>query len=364
MAKKKLLFYGVQGDGMGHALRSKPIIAHLIKKGYKIKIFSSGKARKYLAQFFDDTVEIKTVGWEYVKHSVSYTRTISKQLTELPEVLMHAIVPLVKAINKDKPDLVISDFEPSIMYASIANQTPFLCIDNIQMVRLGKYSIKKRDYLTHITAKTAIRMLIPMAKFVIITNFFKTPLRKKNAMVIDPIIRDEITKKKPTQKEHIIVYQTTFEGKEELLQTLGSCKKYRFKVYGVKAKSQWKNVIIREFSNTQFINDLASAKAVITNGGHTLISEALYLKKPIFTSPLKGQFEQILNAEMVQKLGYGVRYAKITKEHITEFVKKLPTYQKNVNKYEHTPNEELYTIIEKKVKDILREKKNSLPFSN
>ena len=51
---------------------------------------------------------------------------------------------------------------------------------------------------------------------------------------------------------------------------------------------------------------LKQTKAIITNGGFTVISEALYLKKPIFSIPIKNQFEQALNAKFVEKLGAGV----------------------------------------------------------
>jgi uncharacterized protein (TIGR00661 family) len=52
---------------------------------------------------------------------------------------------------------------------------------------------------------------------------------------------------------------------------------------------------------------LSTAKAVIATAGFTLMSEALYLGKPYLAFPMQGQFEQHLNAHMLDLLGYGAQ---------------------------------------------------------
>jgi uncharacterized protein (TIGR00661 family) len=44
---------------------------------------------------------------------------------------------------------------------------------------------------------------------------------------------------------------------------------------------------------------------VIANSGFSLICEALYLGKPYLAIPVRHQFEQVLNAYYVDKMGYG-----------------------------------------------------------
>jgi uncharacterized protein (TIGR00661 family) len=58
-------------------------------------------------------------------------------------------------------------------------------------------------------------------------------------------------------------------------------------------------------SNEGFLQDLASCRYVITNGGHNVIAEALFLGKPVFSFPIKWAYEQFFNAYMVAKQGYG-----------------------------------------------------------
>lgn len=73
---------------------------------------------------------------------------------------------------------------------------------------------------------------------------------------------------------------------------------------------------------------MSNAKAVITNGGFTLISEAIYLKKPIYSIPAIGNFEQLLNGFYIDKLGYGEMHEKVNVSTLENFLNNLNKYQK------------------------------------
>ena len=96
---------------------------------------------------------------------------------------------------------------------------------------------------------------------------------------------------------------------------------------------------------------MANAKAVVCNGGFTFISEAICLKKPIYSVPAKGNFEQVLNGYYVQRLGYGEYHEKMSINKLAKFLKKLPKYQKRLSEVKPTNNDgiikELIYRIEK-----------------
>jgi len=48
------MLYGVCGEGLGHASRSKILINYLKKQNHEIKIIAGGKAYKFLSEEFDD----------------------------------------------------------------------------------------------------------------------------------------------------------------------------------------------------------------------------------------------------------------------------------------------------------------------
>ena len=102
----------------------------------------------------------------------------------------------------------------------------------------------------------------------------------------------------------------------------------KFIVYGFNKDKTDENLTYKLFNEDEFYNDLASAKAVICNGGFTFISEAISLKKPIYSVPAIGNFEQTLNGFYVQKLGYGEYHEKMSPQKVEKFLKRLSKYQK------------------------------------
>ena len=98
-------------------------------------------------------------------------------------------------------------------------------------------------------------------------------------------------------------------------------------------KARDENLVFKRFSAQGFLKDLASAEAVITNGGFTLITECIYLKKPVLSQPIQGQFEQILNAIYLEKLGYGKFCEHPTLTDLHQFFRNLPKYRKRLEQY-------------------------------
>ena len=80
---------------------------------------------------------------------------------------------------------------------------------------------------------------------------------------------------------------------------------------------------------------------MICNGGFTFISESIHLKKPIYSVPAMGNFEQTLNAFYVQKLGYGESHNFMSAKKVDEFLKRLPKYQNRLNKIKQTNNDHI-----------------------
>ncbi|HLD86464.1 MAG TPA: glycosyltransferase family protein, partial [Candidatus Nanoarchaeia archaeon] len=89
-------------------------------------------------------------------------------------------------------------------------------------------------------------------------------------------------------------------------------------------------------------------------GGFTLISEALYLQKPILSIPVEGQFEQTLNALYLKKLGYGVYAKKTTREGIEAFLGNLPLLKKYLKKYKKHTNKDALGKIENSVRLLMK----------
>ncbi|MFW5747113.1 MAG: glycosyltransferase family protein, partial [Nanoarchaeota archaeon] len=112
-----------------------------------------------------------------------------------------------------------------------------------------------------------------------------------------------------------------------------------FYVYGFGKKRARKHLTFFNFSEDGFIQHLASAKAVIIGGGLSLMSEAIYLKKPVFSVPLRNHYEQIMNAYYLQKLKFGEHHQKPQLVDVHDFLLKLDLYQHYLGQYNFDPSE-------------------------
>ena len=347
---KKVVFYCVCGEGMGHAIRT-GVMVYRIKDKYDVYIFSSDRAYQYLSSKFDNVYEIGGFNTVYINNKVDNFKTLSAALHRNPTNIKVGYENLYKKAVELKPDVIVTDFELYATMVSKLRGIPLISLDNIHMITQTKIDYPKDQIGEMLKAKGVIKTYVVNPKIHILTSFFYPKIKpRKHAVLYPPIIREEILKLEPKDGNHIIVYQTSRES-EKLVKRLKALKNEEFIVYGFNRNEIDGNLTYKEFNEDQFYDDLASAKAVICNGGFTFISEAIHLKKPIYSVPAIGNFEQTLNGFYVQKLGYGEYHKVLSAKKVSRFLKMLPKYQKRLEKVKKTNNDgivrELIYRIEK-----------------
>lgn len=346
---KKVIFYCICGEGMGHAIRSSVIIDR-IKDKYDVYIFSSDRAYKYLNEKFDNVYKIGGFNTVYINNKVNNTKTLINALKRNPLNIKEGYEELYKKARKLSPDVIVTDFEIYATMVSKLLSIPLISLDNIHMITQTAIDYPPKHQGEMLKAKGVINSYVIKPKIHILTSFFYPKIKpKKRAVLYPPVIREDILKLEPTIEDHIIVYQTSKES-VKLVEQLKSLNE-KFIVYGFNKDEVDKNLTYKLFNENEFYNDLASAKAVICNGGFTFISEAISLKKPIYSVPAIGNFEQTLNGFYVQKLGYGEYHEEMSPKKVEKFLKRLPKYQEKLAKVKKTNNDgivnELIYRIEK-----------------
>jgi uncharacterized protein (TIGR00661 family) len=68
------ILYGVTGEGLGHAMRSRVIATHLREAGHRVKLVASRRACSYLRDHFDDVDEIPGFTLAYVRGGIGRMR--------------------------------------------------------------------------------------------------------------------------------------------------------------------------------------------------------------------------------------------------------------------------------------------------
>lgn len=326
---KKIVFYCVCGEGMGHAIRS-GVIIDKIKENYDIYIFSHDRAYEYLNEKFDHVYKIGGFNTVYINNKVNNLKTLISAIKRNPTNIKVGYHELYKKARALSPDIIVTDFEPYATIVSKLLQIPLISLDNIHMITQTKIDYPKHHQAEMLKAKGVIKGYVVNPKFHIMTSFFYPKVKsRKKAVIYPPVVRDDILKLKPTTGDHIIVYQTSKES-VNLVERLKKIDE-KFIVYGFNQDKVDENLTYKPFNEDEFYDDLASSKAVICNGGFTFITEAITLKKPIFSVPAIGNFEQTLNGFYVQKLGYGEYHEEMSVKKIKRFLKRLDKYQNKLN---------------------------------
>ncbi len=306
------ILYGVVGEGMGHAMRSRVMLEHLVGQGHEVSIMASGRAVDFLQKRFADVTRIHGFHMITEENRVRMGKTIWSNLTSGAVGLPKNIAAYFDRLGDFKPQVVVSDFESWTYLYAKTHRLPIVSIDNMQIINRCTHDddILEGQRAAFEVTRTFIKGKLPFCDEYFITTFFRPKVRKPNTHLFPPILRPEIlaAASRRSRGDHLLVYQTA-EGNEGLARTLAKSG-VPCRIYGMRraiTEDQVDgNLRYRPFSEAGFIEDLATARAVVAGGGFTLMGEAVYLRKPMLSVPLGKQFEQVMNARYLEKVGYGM----------------------------------------------------------
>ncbi|MGB9980058.1 MJ1255/VC2487 family glycosyltransferase [Methanobacterium sp.] len=353
---KRRILYSVCGEGMGHAIRSSVIINHLLEEN-EVIIFASDRAYDYLSQKFDNVYYIEGFNTVYVENSAKYRSTFIAGMRDLPKSLRNNMKILYSIARAFKPNIIISDFEAYSNLLSKILGIPLISVDNIHIITQTNLELPEKYYAERLAAKGVIASFISRPKRYLISTFFYPPVKNKNKVSLHPpVLRKRILNLKPYNGDHILVYQTS-DSNSGLIDTLKSFDE-KFVIYGFKMEKEDGNLIFREFNEKEFFKDFESCKAVIANGGFTLMSEAIYLGKPLFAIPVKKQFEQTVNSIYLQKLGYGEFQDELTRENFESFLSNIESYKKALSSFKHDKNQQIFKTLDKTIDEFSKKYKD------
>jgi uncharacterized protein (TIGR00661 family) len=344
--------YGVVGEGMGHATRSKVVCEHLTARGHEVKIVVSGRAHAFLAKSFPDVVEIRGLTIRYVDNRLDRDGTLARNVLAAPAMLAANVGAYFDKVARFRPDAVISDFDSFAYLFAKRHGVPVISIDNQQIVsrcKLGKFA-KQGVKVDYQMTKAFVRAKLPACNHYVVTSFFFPTVRKScedDTTLVPPIVRPSIleARKRARPGEHVVVYQTSTSD-TKLIGELERVRGAKFIVYGLRRSARQGNCILKEFSEDGFVEDLATARAVVSNGGLSLIGEAVVLGKPIFSVPVRNQYEQILNARYLEELGYGLAAERVEADVLRLFLSEAPKYAARVAKHRQDGNKELFQVVD------------------
>jgi len=357
------ILYGVVGEGMGHAMRSRVVLERLTAQGHEIHVMASSRAADFLATRFSGVRRIHGFHIVYEENRMRRGATLWSNVAKGTAALPRNLEAYFGLLRDFRPELVISDFESWTWVYAKLHGLPVLSIDNQQIIarcRHPKEVIAGHETDFRIT-RAFVRAKLPACDRYLVTTFFHPEVHRSRTVLIPPILRPEILAATPRRGDHLLVYQTA-EGYKGLLQTLTETG-LECRIYGLRRGLQEEqvegNLRFRPFSESEFIADLATARGVIAGGGFTTLGEAVYLRKPTLSVPVGGQFEQVLNARWLERLGYGRSADALDPAAIHGFLKAIPECEERLAGYVQDGNARLYEELDRYLLDSRRPAESS-----
>lgn len=343
------ILYGVVGEGMGHAIRSRVVLDELLAQGHEVEIMASSRAADFLAKRFDEVHRIHGLHILYDENRARIGRSVISNVLAGTAALPQQLVSYFKLIEDFSPDVVISDFESWVYFYAKLHRLPILSIDNMQVINRCWHDA---EILAGIRtefelARAFVKSKLPFCDQYLITTFFDLPLRKGDTRLVPPVLRPEILQTTAARGDHLLVYQTA-EGHQALPDALAASG-FECRIYGLRrdlhADVVEGNLRYRPFDEATFIADMASARAVISGGSFTVMSECVYLHKPLLSVPVGGQIEQVINARYLERVGYGLAADHVDREVLRRFTERLPHCEERLASYAQDGNRVLFEAV-------------------
>ncbi len=342
------ILYGISGDGFGHSTRSKEAILHLQQSGHELCLVSYDKGYEMLSKVFP-VEKISGLRLSYANNEVKFLSTVGNNLMK-SKANVQSLEKVSKLAKKFKPDLVITDFEPTVNMVANWMDIPLISMDNQHVVTKAKIDVPERWLTDYLIAKLIIRVMVFGASKYIVLSFFDVEPNSSKAIIVPPIVRQEILNLNPTRGEHILVYLTAED--EKIIPALKDSRE-KYIVYGFDRTGREDNVIFKPYGDKDYLSDLETAKGIIATAGFSLMSEAFYLGKPFLAMPIKSTFEQMLNAHYLQKMDCGMMTEKFVYDDLTKFLSKLDVYSDKMLANRSTGNARAMSALDQAIKEIL-----------
>jgi uncharacterized protein (TIGR00661 family) len=293
--------YGVHGYGRGHAARSLAVLTHLSER-HEVQVFTGGDAEPLLSRF--PTSRIPCLVFGYRGAHLSALRTLRENAGLLSALALGGgpVAAVERALVELGADAVVSDSEPLVLHAARRLGIPRVGLDHVGVLAWCRPAAPLADALALGRDGFAYRLLMGRPDRVVVSSFFGAPPRRPDVTLVPPVLRERVLHAAPRDAGHLLVY---FNQRQlltpEVLAAISGAGVPAI-VYNAGREGRAGQVVFKRIDEAAFVEDLATARAVLSTAGHQLASEALHLGKPMLLCPEESA-EQRLNARELVRLG-------------------------------------------------------------
>lgn len=332
------IFYSMAGEGRGHATRVRALVEQL-RRRHEIVLYAPGDAHQLLAPIYEGTEvvvrKISCLRFCYTQkrlNPIATARDGARYLMRLPKL----VEEIRRDVEREAPDLAITDFEPALPRAAKAVGVPFLNLDHQHFLVYCDLGCLPPSLRMHawMWGKVVERYYSGQVESVI-SSFFKAPLKRnlrERVSQIGVLLQPEILAARPHDGRGLVVYLRKFASNAMLaaLQSIGRPTQ----VYGLGELPSQGCLNFRAVNQARFLEDLAESEALITTAGNQVVGEALYLGKPVLALPESNNYEQSINALFLKRMttGDSADWRRVGYNDIRRFLDRLDEFKANIDR--------------------------------
>jgi uncharacterized protein (TIGR00661 family) len=307
------IFYSMAGEGRGHAARARTLVEAL-RRDHELWLFASDDAYDFLARSYGQNsphaevrlLRIPGLRYHYTRGRLDLWKSLRSGLQYAVREMPRLVRAFRQRIAAERPDLVISDFEPSLPRAARAERVPLVSIDHQHVLAAYDLSILPASLRRYAWLMSlGVQLYYRGQAATIVSSFYSPPLKRgwQHVRQVGPLIRPEVAAACPIAGDYLLSYlrSNTPDAVLETLSTAGM----PVKVYGLGERPERGPLRFYPIHEQHFVDDLAGCRAVACAAGNQLLSEALYLGKPVLAIPESQHHEQLINAHFLQHMGVG-----------------------------------------------------------
>lgn len=336
MQDKKKFVLVVQGEGRGHMTQAITLYDLLISKGHEVPAVLVGTSEnREIPGFFFERIRARIIKFSSpnfvtdkksksirigpsVAHNVLHLGIFRKSLNTIKEVMLEY-----------KPDVVINfyDLLIGLYYKLNRPNVPLVCIAH-QYIYLHKdFLFPKGHLLDRFIIKNYTKLTSSRSVKNLALSFYYLPqVKRGNVVVVPPLLREDIFKLEPQNKNFYLVYLVNHGYFEDIVRW--HCINPEFEIHcfadNINALKRFtfnsEKLFIHEINDKAFLEKMSEASGLISTAGFESVCEAMYLGKPVLMVPVEGHFEQFCNSRDAHYAGAGIYDNKFNIDKLIGYV--------------------------------------------
>lgn len=325
------VFYGLSGEGLGHARRALPVLEYLLTRA-RVVVLASGQATDVVrARFGADRIEVRAVAGYRFEYNALDRLSIAGTLLAARKTAAQ-VNDAVRGLAEELascPSVVISDFEPTTIRAAELASVPSLSVDHQRFLQACRFEgVSPRVRLGVEFLRRIIDGIYGVPQRLVVSGFFLPPLKDEfcHARLAGVTIRDNLLRIERRDESYLVAYVRR-NCPLEVERTLERSPMPVY-LYGMGKRAPRGNISYCEASDGEFSARLAACRAVVSTAGNQLIGEAFYLGKPVLAFPEPGNPEQHINAALLNLSGggYACSHRRLSGHVLHAFLERRPDY--------------------------------------